>query len=108
MLVRWLRNRELSDDEIALKDLNRNFESRSASERTALALEMLPGTQVLTSSFGAQAAVALHLVTRVSPRIPVVLIDTGYLFPETYRFVDELTQRLGLNLKVFRSHVSSA
>jgi len=108
MLVRWLSDRELSDDEIALKDLNRRLESLSASERTALALEMLPGTHVLTSSFGAQAAVALHLVTRVSPRIPVVLIDTGYLFPETYRFVDELAERLKLNLKVFRSHVSSA
>jgi phosphoadenosine phosphosulfate reductase len=38
----------------------------------------------------------------------VVLIDTGYLFPETYRFVDELTERLGLNLKVYRSELSAA
>jgi phosphoadenosine phosphosulfate reductase len=32
----------------------------------------------------------------------VILIDTGYLFPETYRFADELSERLGLNLKVYR------
>jgi len=108
MLARWLTDRELSGDELALEDLNRRFESLAASGRIALALEMLPGTHVLTSSFGAQAAVTLHLVTRVSPRIPVVLIDTGYLFPETYRFVDELAGRLKLNLKVFRSQVSSA
>jgi len=106
--MRWLSGDRPSDDELVLEDLNRRFESLSANERTALALEMLPGTHVLTSSFGAQAAVALHLVTRVSPRIPVVLIDTGYLFPETYRFVDELAERLKLNLKVFRSQVSSA
>jgi phosphoadenosine phosphosulfate reductase len=45
----------------------------------------------------------LHLVSQVVPKIPVVLVDTGYLFPETYRFIDDLTERLGLNLNVFRS-----
>ncbi|MEM6749421.1 MAG: phosphoadenylyl-sulfate reductase, partial [Planctomycetota bacterium] len=30
----------------------------------------------------------------------VILADTGYLFPETYRFTDDLRQRLGLNLVV--------
>ena len=104
----WLSGGGPSDDEPALKDLNRRFEALSASERVALSLEVLPGTHVVTSSFGAQAAVTLHLVTQVSPRIPVVLIDTGYLFPETYRFVDELAERLKLNLKVFRAQVSSA
>ena len=33
-------------------------------------------------------------MTRQWPEIPVVLVDTGYLFPETYRFIDELTERL--------------
>jgi phosphoadenosine phosphosulfate reductase len=108
MLLRWLSDRGPSDDELALAGLNRRFETLSARDRVARALEMLPGTHVLTSSFGAQAAVTLHLVTRVSPQIPVVLIDTGYLFPETYRFVDELAERLRLNLKVFRSEASPA
>jgi phosphoadenosine phosphosulfate reductase len=44
----------------------------------------------------------------VWPGIPVILIDTGYLFPETYRFIDDLTDRLGLNLKVYRSNLSPA
>jgi len=52
--------------------------------------------------------VSLHLVTQVYPDIPVLLIDTGYLFPETYRFVDELTERLKLNLTVYRSDLSPA
>ena len=42
------------------------------------------------------------------PEIPVVLIDTGYLFAETYQFIDELAERLHLNLRVFRSDVSPA
>ena len=92
----------------AVAHCNQNFESLSAEERVAWALEHLPGEHVLTSSFGIQAAVLLHLVTRQRPDIPVVFIDTGYLFPETYAFVDQLTERLKLNLQVYRSPRSPA
>ncbi len=92
----------------AVAHCNQNFESLSAEERVAWALEHLPGEHVLTSSFGIQAAVLLHLVTRQRPDIPVAFIDTGYLFPETYLFVDQLTERLKLNLKVYRSPRSPA
>jgi phosphoadenosine phosphosulfate reductase len=80
--------------------------SASAEERVAFALSELPGPHVLSSSFGAQAAVSLHLVTRLAPDIPVIVIDTGYLFPETYRFIDDLSQRLGLNLSIYSSNES--
>lgn len=79
-----------------------------AEERVSWALERLPGNHMLSSSFGAQSAVMLHLVTQQVPDLPVVVIDTGYLFPETYRFIDELTERLDLNLKVYRPELSSA
>ncbi len=79
-----------------------------ARERVAQTLERFPGRTVLTSSFGAQSAVMLHMATREQPDLPVVLVDTGYLFPETYRFVDELTERLGLNLHVYRPRLSAA
>lgn len=80
----------------------------SAIERVQWALDYLPGNPILTSSFGAQSAVMLHLITQIKADIPVVLIDTGYLFPETYAFVDELKDRLSLNLKIFRSDLSPA
>ena len=80
----------------------------SASRRVEWALENLPGEHVLTSSFGAQAAVMLHLVTRLYATIPVIVADTGYLFPETYRFIDELTERLELNIQVYRAPLSPA
>jgi len=84
------------------------LEAMSAEERVAWALEALPGRHVLSSSFGAQSAVMLHMLSRQQSDIPVVFIDTGYLFPETYRFVDSLVDRLDLNLKVYRSEISSA
>ncbi|MEM9058464.1 MAG: phosphoadenosine phosphosulfate reductase family protein, partial [Pseudomonadota bacterium] len=92
----------------ALAQGNRCLKNLSAEARVRWALDRLPGTPMLSSSFGAQAAVMLHLVTRAQPAIPVVLIDTGYLFPETYRFVDTLTARLQLNLKVYRPELSAA
>lgn len=95
-----------SQDQLAA--WNARFAELSAEDRVACALQTLPGNQVLTSSFGAQSAVALHLLSQAQPDIPVVLIDTGYLFPETYAFVDELTERLQLNLHVYRSQHSPA
>ena len=92
----------------ALAELNGLLEPMSAERRVAWALDNLPGAHILTSSFGAQAAVSLHLVTRKSPRLPVILLDTGYLFPETYAFIETLTERLSLNLKVYRSTLSPA
>ena len=80
----------------------------SAEDRIAWAAEQFGGGLVLSSSFGAQAAVMVSLATRIIPDIPVILIDTGYLFPETYRFADDLTARLKLNLKVYRPELSPA
>lgn len=88
--------------------LSRALEQQPAEQRVAWALQTYGGRVVLSSSFGAQSAVMLHLVTRLRPDIPVVLVDTGYLFPETYRFIDDLTQRLDLNLHVYRSEISPA
>jgi phosphoadenosine phosphosulfate reductase len=63
---------------------------------------------VMSTSFGIQAAVMLHLITAVIPQIPVIWVDTGYLPPETYRFAEELTKKLDLNLKVYQSPLSPA
>ncbi|MDN0094753.1 phosphoadenylyl-sulfate reductase [Yersinia rohdei] len=92
----------------ALALVNGQLEHLTAQERVSWALENLPGEFVLSSSFGIQAAVCLHLVTRQQPDIPVILTDTGYLFPETYQFIDELTEKLKLNLQVFRAVQSPA
>lgn len=87
-------------------ELSATLETVSAEERVRWALERFRPEIILSSSFGAQSAVLLHMVTRQWPEIPVVVIDTGYLFPETYRFIDQLTERLKLNLKVYRPELS--
>ena len=107
-LVHWFGADPSHHDQAALQAINPSFESLTAHQRVERALELLPGAHVMSSSFGAQSAVMLHLVNSVAPGTPVVLIDTGYLFPETYRFIDELTEKLALNLKIFRSDSSPA
>ncbi len=94
--------------DFSLEQINRQFEDLTAVERAQWALKNLPGTHILSSSFGIQAAVCLHLLSQLKADIPVVLVDTGYLFPETYQFIDQLQDRLQLNLKVYRAPVSPA
>lgn len=87
---------------------NSRLADLSAPQRVEWALEHLPGNHALSSSFGAQSAVMLHLLNQVAPGIDVILVDTGYLFPETYQFVDQLRERLALNLHVYRPRMSPA
>ncbi|MEM9421668.1 MAG: phosphoadenylyl-sulfate reductase [Pseudomonadota bacterium] len=82
--------------------------SQPVEARVEWALENLPGHHVVSSSFGIQSAVMLHLVSTQRPDIPILIMDTGYLFPETYQFIDELTDRLNLNLRIYRSEMSPA
>jgi phosphoadenosine phosphosulfate reductase len=78
-----------------------DLEIASATERVRWAHETYGDQLVLTTSFGVQSAVMLHLVTIQIPEIPVIFVDTGYLFPSTYTFAASLTERLKLNLKTY-------
>ena len=85
-----------------------HLETVSAAERIRWAHETFWDGLILSTSFGIQSAVMLHLVTSQIPDIPVVFVDTGYLFPETYRFAEQLTERLNLNLKTYLPLQSAA
>ena len=56
---------------------------------------------IVTTNFRPFEAVILHLVTQVRPDVPVVWMDNGYNTEATYRYADEVTRRLGLNLKTY-------
>ena len=98
----------LSGDQNRLDEINQQLELMSAAERVQWAIEQLPEQHALSSSFGIQSAVMLHLVNQVQPGIPVILIDTGYLFNETYQFIDQVQAQLKLNIHSYRSLVSPA
>jgi phosphoadenosine phosphosulfate reductase len=89
-------------------ECNQMLEKQNAVERVTWAMENLPSEFVLSSSFGIQSAVMLHLMTQIDANIPVILTDTGHLFAETYQFIDQLTERLNLNLHVFSARQSAS
>ena len=96
------------EPKLDLEALNQKFDQAEATELIEWGYQTFAEGLVLTTSFGIQSAVMLGLVTSVVPDIPVVWIDTGYLPPETYRFAQQLTERLSLNLKVYQSPLSPA
>jgi len=67
----------------------------------AVATQEFAGRIAVNSSFGAEAAVLLHLVARVDKAIPVLFIDTCRHFPETLRYRDRIGELFGLtNIQV--------
>ncbi|MBF2057995.1 MAG: phosphoadenosine phosphosulfate reductase [Cyanobacterium sp. T60_A2020_053] len=101
---------QLSTDQdlLDLDHVNRQLTDYSAPRLVQWSSEQFGKYLVMSTSFGIQSAVMLHLVTQVVPNIPIIWIDTGYLPKETYVFADELTKRLNLNLKVYQAELSPA
>ena len=95
-----------------LKQANQTLEpdltNKDAKQIVVWAHETFSDGLIMSTSFGIQSAVMLHLVTQVVPDLPVVWVDTGYLPAETYQFAESLTQRLQLNLQVYQSPMSPA
>lgn len=77
--------------------LNRMFRGSDTREMLASLFEDgLAGEIAVVSSFGAESAVLLHLVSQVDPAVPVMFLDTGKHFPETLAYRDALANHLGL------------
>ena len=91
-----------------LVNLAQELNNLDASEIVQWAKNQFEDGLVMTTSFGIQSAVMLHLVTQVIPDIPVIWVDTGYLLPETYNFAEELTKKLKLNLHSYQSNLTPA
>ncbi len=98
----------ISSPQLNLTDINTELSSADPFQLVEWADYTFGSGLVMSTSFGIQAAVMLHLVTEVAPRIPVIWVDTGYLPAETYHFAEKLTEKFKLNLKVYQSPLSPA
>ena len=77
--------------------LNARYGALDARDVIALAAnELYPGRLALVSSFGAESAVLLHLLSEVDRGVPVIFLDTGRLFAETLEYRSLVVARLGL------------
>tara|TARA_R110002110_G_scaffold68731_2_gene185818 strand:+ start:4255 stop:5079 length:825 start_codon:yes stop_codon:yes gene_type:complete len=81
----------------ALQRLRETYAGLAGTELLeAMIVRAFPGKIAVVSSFGAESAVLLHLVSQVDPTTPVIFLNTGKLFGETLRYRDRLQEKLGL------------
>jgi phosphoadenosine phosphosulfate reductase len=77
--------------------LDRALRTASPAEVIETALNTVGRDRLaLVSSFGTESAALLKVMADVDPAIPVVFLDTGWLFEETLAYRDTLIVRLGL------------
>jgi phosphoadenosine phosphosulfate reductase len=96
------------DQPLDLVGENQRLERLSPKERLAFAVDTFGEDLLFTSSFGTQSGVLLHLWSEVARHLPVVFIDTGFLFPETIAYRDALAKQLGLTVRVISPDIPNA
>lgn len=86
-----------------LDALNPTFEKQDPTQIVTWAAAQFGDDLVMTSSFGAESALLVHMANQALPGIRIVFIDTGYLFPETHAFMEQLRRRFDLNVWTYRT-----
>ncbi len=82
-----------------------HLEGNPAQRVLAWAASVVPRFAV-TSSFGAESAVLLHMLSQVAPEVPVLFLDTDYHFSETIDYRRRLARELGLTVVDVRPELS--
>jgi len=82
--------------------LNRLFEKESAFTILSWAWETFPESIFATSSFQSQSIPLLHIISQTAPALPILFLDTGYHFPETLTFLEQVRNEFNLNVKSIR------
>ena len=90
---------------MSLDEDNTLLEAKTPRERLAWAVDRFGERLLFTSSFGAGSGVLLHMWSEVARELPVIFLDTGFLFPETLEYRDRLIDLLRLNVDVVRPRV---
>ncbi len=98
---------ELNKSTLDYKTINNKLEDATAEDIVKWALS-IKGKAIVTTNFGPQEAVLLHMVSQFAPQTEVLWIDSGYNKLETYKFADTVTKKLDLNLTVYTPLISAA
>ncbi|GJL84798.1 MAG: phosphoadenylyl-sulfate reductase [Micavibrio sp.] len=79
------------------QDLLQRFEDKDGEELLSTIIKDVFLDRIcLVSSFGAESALLLDMVSRIDPAFPVIFIDTQKLFPETLEYRDKLIKHFSL------------
>lgn len=89
--------------QLDLSEINTMFEKAPPQKIVEWAIAQWGNDAVMTSSFGAESALMIHLAIQHKPDIKIIMVDTGYLFPETWQHMETLRSRFDLNVWVYRT-----
>ena len=94
----------LIQDQLDLDTLNTMFESADPLKIVEWSAAQFGDELVMSSSFGAESAMLIHMAIQHRPNIRIVFTDTGYLFPQTFGHLEALRKRFNLNVWTYRTH----
>lgn len=86
----------LTEHLIDLEKINQELEAKKPEEIIAWAVGEFAPHLAMSSSFGPESGVLLHMVSRIDPATPVLFLETGYHFPETLAYKNQLVEKFGL------------
>ncbi len=86
----------ISPDEIA--NLQQDFEHASPQDILSWAAKHYGQELAVVTSFQPTGIVTLHMLHEIAPDTPIITLDTGFLFPETYALIDQVETLFDLNL----------
>ncbi len=93
-------------DEVDLDSLRARFEGAYPQEVLRWAAETFGRKLAVVTSFGPTGIVTLHMLSLIAPDTPVLTLDTGLLFDETYALIEEVEARLGISVTRVRPNLS--
>ena len=79
---------------------NQRLQNASASDIVRWAVSLGSAT-IATTSFGPNSGALLHVISKTTPKLPIIWVDSGYNLPDCYQTADQLTRALKLNLHVY-------
>jgi phosphoadenosine phosphosulfate reductase len=81
-----------------LRTLAEEFENEAPQDILRWATSTFGEKLTVVTSFQPTGIVTLHMLSEIAPRTPVLTLDTGLLFAETYTLIEQIQDRLALNL----------
>jgi len=83
-----------------IRDLAEAFEGKAPRDVLQWAADNFPARVAISSAFGPEGLVVIDIAQRkVTPRLPVFTIDTGFLFPETQELIGKIEKEYGITVE---------
>jgi phosphoadenosine phosphosulfate reductase len=89
----------LSQEGVALAQVQARAENWTAEQILQWSFETYGRDVAVATAFGAEGIALIDIAAQVWPQPRIFLLDTSFLFPETYRLIDQVEQRYGLSIE---------